>query len=130
MNWIKAVLTAAFAILAPVHTIMATSLALIVIDLILGIWGAVKRKETITSAALRRTVTKFMVYQMAIITAFLCEHYLLVDTIPVIKLVSAAIALVECASILENLNEINGSPIFKSIISSLGSKNDKEPPNA
>ncbi len=128
MNWFKAILLSAFAILAPVHTVMAVAGALIIGDLVLGIAAAVKRKEPITSAALRRTVTKMFVYQMAIITSFLAEHYLLSDTLPIVKLAAAAIALVEMKSILENLNEVNGSPIFASIISSLGSKNDQEPP--
>lgn len=128
MNWLKAAAIAAFALLTPIHAIMATTLALIVLDLILGVWAAYKRKEPITSAALRRTVTKIMVYELGVIVAFLGEHFLLADSVPLIKLAGAAIALVEVKSCIENLNEVNGSPVFASLIQTLGSKNDEEPP--
>lgn len=127
MSWLKALAIALFAVLAPIHAVMATALALVVIDLILGVWAAIKRKEAITSAALRRTVSKTIVYEVGIIAAFLAEHFLLSDSLPLIKLAGAAIALVEMKSIIENLNAINGSPIFASLITALGSKNDEAP---
>lgn len=126
MSWFKAIAISVFAIFTPVHAIMGTAFALLVIDMILGIWAAVRRKEPITSAALRRTVSKFLVYEMAIITGFLAEHFLLSDSLPIVKLAAAAIALVEMKSIVENLNEVNGAPIFASIITALGSKNDTD----
>lgn len=127
MTWLKASLLGLFAVFTPVHTVMATAGALLIIDLILGVWAAAKRKEIITSAALRRTVSKLLVYEMAIITGYLAEHYMLSDSLPIVKLAAAAIALVEMKSILENLNEIHGAPVFASIITAIGSKNDQEP---
>lgn len=126
MTWLKAIAISAFAILAPVHAVMATAMALVIIDMILGIWAAKKRGEPITSAALRRTVSKSMIYEIGIIVAFLAEHYMLDGALPLIKLAGAAIAMVEVKSSIENLNEINGSPIFASIITALGSKNDTD----
>lgn len=126
MSWLKALAIALFAILAPIHAVMATALALVILDLILGVWAAVKRKEAITSAALRRTVSKTIIYEVGIIAAFLAEHFLLGDGLPLIKLAGGAIALVEMKSIVENLNEINGSPIFASLVTALGSKNDTD----
>jgi hypothetical protein len=35
-------------------------------------------------------------------------------------------SVVELTSILENLNTINGSPVFKKLIEKLGSVNDKK----
>ncbi len=107
---------------------MATAGALVIIDMILGVVAAMKRKEPISSAALRRTVTKMAVYQTAVVTGFLAEHYLLSDSLPIVKLAAGAVALVEIKSCLENLNEINGSPIFGTVIQALGSKNDVENP--
>lgn len=106
---------------------MGTALAMVLIDCASGIWAAHKRGEPITSAGLRRTFTKMVVYEMGIITAFLAEHYLLSDALPLIKLAGAAIALVEMKSVVENLNTINGSPIFVTLITALGSKNDEPP---
>lgn len=105
---------------------MGTAAVLIVMDLILGVWAARKRGEPITSAGLRRTITKLCVYELGVIVAFLGEHFLLSDSIPLIKLAGAAIALVEIKSIVESLNDINGSPVFASLISALGSKNDSD----
>lgn len=128
MSWLKALLTSALVLLAPIHAVMGTALALILIDLGLGIWAALKRKEPISSAGLRRTLTKVAVYELGVVVAFLGEHFLLSDALPLIKLAGAAIAMVELKSIVENLNEINGSPVFASLIQALGSKNDQPPP--
>lgn len=125
IHWLKAAAVAVIAILAPIHSVMLTAGILIFLDLALGVAAARKRKEPITSAALRRTVTKIVVYQTAIITGFLCEKFLLSGSIPIVKLAAGAIGLVEMKSILENLDEINGAPVFKSIVNSLGSKNDE-----
>lgn len=125
-NWIKAIITATWALLAPIHTVMITTGVLILVDLILGVWSAVKRKEAVSSAGLRRTVTKIALYQLAVITGFLCEKYLLEGFIPISKLVASAIGLVEMKSILENADVINGSPLFASLINKLGSSNDNE----
>jgi hypothetical protein len=135
MTWLKAVAVSLFALLAPIHAVMAVTGAMIFIDLATGVLAARKRKEPITSAALRRTVTKIVVYQTGIITAFLCEHYLLSDSLPIIKLAAAAIGLVEMKSISENLNELNGAPIFATLVKALGSQNQEppkppEPPSA
>jgi len=126
IGWIKVVSVALFVVLAPVHSVMATALALMVIDLFLGVWAANKRGDVITSAGLRRTLTKLVVYELGVVVAFLGEHFLLSDEVPLVKLAGAAIAMVELKSIVENLNEINGSPIFSALISALGSKNDTD----
>jgi hypothetical protein len=128
MTWLKALAASIFAVLAPIHTVMLVTGILIFVDLITGVLAARKRGEIITSAALRRTVTKLAVYQTAVITGFLCETYLLGGALPVVKLAAAAIGLVEMKSISENLNAINGSPIFADMVKALGSKNTPEDP--
>lgn len=67
-----------------------------------------------------------VVYQIAVITGFLCETYLLNGVIPVSKLVAAAIGMVEIKSIFENCNSILGYDLFKQVIQKLGSDNDKQ----
>jgi len=113
------------AILAPIKAMMLTVGVLIFTDLGTGIWAARKRQEPIKSAALRRTLSKIVIYQMAIITGFLIEHYLLQDSIPITKVVAGFIGLVEFKSILENSNVILGTDVFKLLIQKLGSKNDQ-----
>jgi len=114
-----------FAVLAPIKAILIVTGFLIIADLISGLLAAKKRGETINSAGLRRTVTKMMVYNLAVISGFLVEKYMISDIFPISKLISGVIAIVELKSILENLNKINGTDIFKTIIEKLGSINDK-----
>lgn len=122
--YLKEIILAIIAILAPVHTIMIASGMLILIDLALGILAAKKQSLPITSAGLRRTLSKLITYQVAIIAGFLVEHYLILDLVPVTKLIASIIGLVEMKSILENIDIINGASIFASVIKKLGSEND------
>lgn len=117
--------TVIIALLAPIHAMILATGTLIVADTILGVWAAKKRGEEITSAGLRRTLTKMLVYQLTIVTGFVVETWLISSMFPVSKLVAGVIGLVEFKSLLENVNTINGNPIFKDIITKLGSSNDK-----
>ena len=82
LNWLTKIALAGIAALAPVHTVMIVVGILIFFDLFTGIWAACKRSEKISSAALRRTVSKMLIYQIAVMTAFLVENYLLGGLIP------------------------------------------------
>lgn len=126
-DWIVKFLIATVALLAPVHPLLIASGVLILIDLITGVIRAFKHKEKIKSSVLRRTVTKMLVYNVAIITGFILETYLLPE-IPATKLISSIIGLVEAKSILENLNEIYGTDLFKALLTKLGSDNDIKTP--
>ncbi len=123
MKFIHTLFLSILAVFAPIKAIVHVTILLIIIDLLSGVWAAKKRGETVTSAGLRRTVTKLFVYLSAIICGYLVEVYMISDILPLSKLISGVIALVEMKSILENLNSINGSDIFKSILSYLDSKN-------
>jgi hypothetical protein len=112
-------------ILIPIKAVMATVGFLIFLDLFSGIWAAFKRQEKITSAALRRTLSKMVIYQLSIISAFFIEHYIFAETLPVTKIVAGFIGMVEFKSSLENANIILGTDVFKLLISKLGSDNDK-----
>jgi hypothetical protein len=124
-QWFVGLLMGSIAVLAPIKAIMIVVGLLIFADLILGIWASIKRGEEIKSSAMRRTISKLVVYQVAIITGFLCETYLLGGTIPISKLVGAAIGMVEIKSIFENSNSILGYDLLKNVLSKLGSDNDK-----
>jgi hypothetical protein len=113
-------------VLAPIKPVLITVGILIVGDMITGMWAAKRRNEKISSAAMRRTVSKMVIYQFAVISGFLLEKYLLSDTIPVSKLVAGAIGMVEFKSVLENSSSILGQDVFKMVIQKLGSKNDKK----
>ncbi len=112
------------AVLAPIHAMLIVVGILIVADMVTGVWAAFKRGERVNSASLRRTISKFVIYNIAVISGFLLERYLLSDIFPVSKIVAGVIGLVEFTSIMENLGSISGQNVFKLIITKLGSQND------
>lgn len=118
-------LTVIAGVLAPIKALMISTGFLIFVDLVTGIWAAYQQKQPITSAALRRTVSKILIYQLAIISGFIVEHYMLTDFLPISKIVASVIGLVELKSVLENSNKIMGQDLFKVVIAKLGSENDK-----
>ncbi len=112
------------AVFVPIKSMMIVVGILVLADLITGILAARKRGEKITSAGLRRSVVKGMIFQAAVMLGFLTEKYLMDGTIPISKIVAGLVGATELTSILENLDTINGSPIFKSLVQKLSSKND------
>jgi DNA-binding ferritin-like protein (Dps family) len=124
-EYVKSVLIVLAGILAPAEALLISVGFLIFADFFTGIWAAKKRGEVITkSAGWRRSITKMTVYQVAVISGFLVETYMLDSFIPVSKIVASVIGLVELKSILENANSILGQDLFKTVLSKLGSDND------
>lgn len=122
LKWIEAVVLMLVAIFAPIQSLLITTGVMIFVDLVTGVWAAKKRGEIITSAGLRRTITKMLVYEATIMLAFLAEHYMS-DILPFVKMASAMVSVVELKSIYENLNSISGLDLLKSLIDKLGSSN-------
>lgn len=126
MRYLEGLALSAIAVFAPVKAVIITVGVLIVADLVVGLLAARKRGEAIGSAGLRRTVTKAFVYEAAVMLGFLTETYLTGASIPITKLVSGFIGVVELKSILESLDELNGTPLYAALISKLGSQNDNK----
>lgn len=126
LSLFKNLCVAIVTVLAPIHAIMVVVFFLIMTDLIFGIWAAVKRGERITSSAMRRTISKILVYETVLIAAFVFEFFLLGGTLFVVKLTAAIIGAVEMKSLLESANDITGTNIFKEVIKKIGSDNDTE----
>lgn len=112
------------AVFAPIKAILFVTGFLIFADLLSGTLAAKKRGEKISSAGFRRTVSKILIYNLAVISGFLVETYMVEGLLPISKLIAGVIAMVELKSILENLNSINGTDIFKTILTNLGSHNE------
>ncbi len=116
LEYIEAALLSAWAVLAPIHAVMFVTGALIFVDLATGIMAAKKRREKITSKGFSRTVAKILMYELALVTSYLVHQYMTGDLLPADKLVAGMIGMVELKSILENLNAINGAPVFQAVI--------------
>lgn len=124
-KYLEALTLSALAVFAPIQASLLALLVLIFADLVTGLMAAKKQGIPITSSGLRRTISKIFVYETAILMGYLAEHFLLSDFIPITKLITGTITLVELKSLFENLDLISGSQLLKSIIDKLGSKNDR-----
>lgn len=113
---------AGIAVFSPIHSMLIVVGILVIADLSTGLAKAYKTGQIITSFGLRRTLTKMLAYQTAVITAFLLEKFLLDGVLPAGKLVASIIGITEFKSILENTEAITGKPVFKSIIDKLNSR--------
>lgn len=129
MKLLKPLLIMVYMWLMPIKPALISVMALPMIDLLLALIGAFRRKEPITSSGLKRTVGKVLMYEFTTILAFVVETYLLDGFIPVIKIVTGLIGMVELKSCIEHLNEINGNPIFAMIIAKLTPDQIDAPPD-
>jgi sugar phosphate permease len=125
MEWVKRLAVASVAALAPIQMVLITVGVLVFIDMITGMWAASKRGENINSAAMRRTISKMLIYQLTVISGFLLETYILNGLLPVTKIVAGVVGMVEFKSILENASTVAGEDIVSLILEKLGSSNDK-----
>jgi len=123
-NWTSKLFIASLAALAPIKMVIITVGFLILADLLTGIWAAKSRGEKISSSIMRRTISKIVIYQLAVISGFMLEMHILDSLVPVAKIVAGVIGMVEFKSILENSGHIVGGDVFKLILKKLGSEND------
>jgi len=135
VKYLQPALISILAVFAPIKGTIITVGVVIIVDLITGILAARKRGEKITSAALRRTVSKALIYQTAVLTGFLVEKFLINDLFPITQVAAGLIGSAESLSIYENLNTLSDNKIFKVLVDKLGSVNDarkgpEEPPKS
>ena len=93
---------------------MEAVLFLVVTDLFTGIWAAKKRGEKVTSWGMRKTVSKLLAYEIAIVLAFVMESAL-VPALPVVKAVAGFIGAIEFKSGMENLSRILGVDLLVAV---------------
>lgn len=125
MTWIKALFVSICAIFVPIQSMLITVGVLVFADLIFGLIAAHKKQIPITSAGIRRTITKSFIYLSTVMLGYIAEHFLMGDILAISKLIAGCIGIVEMKSILESADIINGGSLFKTIVSKLGSENDK-----
>lgn len=117
-------LLACLSILLPIRELMLTVGFLVATDLIVGIWKAMKTGQKIRSRRMSDTITKLLLYQVAIISGFLIEHYIITDMIPVSKLISTVIAIIEFKSIIESIEAVTGKSLWDKIKTIVGRKSE------
>jgi len=128
-EWAIALGISLLAFFAPIHALLLSVFILLLIDVGVEIAATFKKKEVVLSKSLRTFVVKLIMYEIALISAFLVSHFMMNDVFPIENLIATVCGLIELKSILENLDQMSGEPIFKSIIRTLKKKErDIAPP--
>lgn len=136
MNSLVKIMLIATSYLFAIQALIYVMLGLVLIDFITGIWKAVLANGVwrqcklfgvsfklpiagLNSHTMKRTVVKSTCYFIAILTSFLLENEIFGTGIVVTKIVTGFIAMVEAASIFENLARITGNPVFSKIFDTI-----------
>lgn len=97
---------------SPVKPLVITVVCLGLFDFITGISAAYKHNVPITSKKMYHSVVKVTLYTILILSSYMMEKYL-IDYLPVVKLATSTIALVELKSLYENISSILGIDLWK-----------------
>jgi len=89
---------------------------LLVIDLITGIWKSLKRHHPITSKKLGDTIKKIILYNIAIITAFLVQHLIAMEAVKLMWFLAVLISVKEFKSIIENIEVITNTKLWDFLV--------------
>ncbi len=118
MSNLKTLLFFVATLFAPIRGAIFTALALVVLDLLTGLWASRKQNIPVTSSGLKTTLVKLAVYEVVICLSFLIDTYL-TGPLPISNVLSGLIGITELKSILENLDSITGGSLVKSLINAL-----------
>lgn len=120
----KVWLFASLAVFLPIKELMLTIGFLVGADLVVGLWKAIKIGQRIRSRRLSDTITKLLLYQLAIMSGFLIETFIISELIPVTKLISTVVAIIEFKSIIESIEAVTGKDLWSKIKTIIGRKSE------
>jgi len=114
-------LTTLLLFFAPIQGLLISVATAIALDTVFGISKAVKLKQKITSRKLSNIVSKFVLYQSAVLLIYTIDNFLLGEffkmwfSIPFFftKVVTIILIFIESVSIKENFEESFNVDIFK-----------------
>ena len=115
---------ACMSIFLPIKELMLTIGFLVGADMVVGIWKALKTGQQIRSRRMSDTITKMLLYQLAIVSGFLIEKYIITDILPIAKLIGSVIAIIEFKSIVESIESVTGQNLWTKIKEVIGRKSD------
>lgn len=122
-HWPEALLLSLVAFIAPIQATMIATGFLLFVDTFTGIWRSRVQRQRITSYKLGNLVAKLILYNTAIVTAFIMQQYL-VPLVPMVSLVSTAISAREGLSIFENISLITGTDFVTFLIDKLNPRKE------
>lgn len=99
----------------PVTPIIVSIMMLIVVDMIFGIYAAIKRKNKITSRKMSQTISKLLLYVLVILSVHLLDTYILKSSFELTKVCAGLLGIIEIKSIDENWAKIFGYSLWDKI---------------
>jgi hypothetical protein len=120
----KVWLFASLAVFLPIKELMLTIGFLVSADLVVGIWKAIKTGQRIRSRRMSDTVTKLLLYQLAIMSGFVIETFIISELIPITKLIATVVAIIEFKSIIESIESVTGKDLWSKIKTIIGRKSE------
>jgi hypothetical protein len=115
---------AGLAVFLPIKELMLTIGFLVAADMVVGIWKALKLKQRIRSRRMSDTITKLLLYQIAIMSGFLIETFIISELIPITKLVATVVAVIEFKSIIESIESVTGKDLWSKLKAIIGRKSE------
>ena len=106
------VLIAVVSLLAPLQESIIAIGFLIAVDLTMGLIASYKNNIKLTSSRLKNTAVKMLVYNLLLISSFVCEKFL-IPFIPMTKIALAFLGTVEITSLGESFHKITGISFIK-----------------
>lgn len=120
MDTAKKLVIGTIAALAPVYSALLAMLALIGVDLVVGIWA----EPTQWRKKLRSSAAKAPVYSLIIVLAYCVGYYLTGPSIPLLQGVAGVLGLSEFTSILAHLRDITGNSVLDVVLRNISARSD------
>ena len=99
-------------LLAPLQESIIAIGFLIAVDLLMGLIASYRNNIALTSSRLKNTAVKMLVYNLLLISSFVCESFL-IPFIPMTKIALAFLGTVEITSLGESFQKITGISFIK-----------------
>lgn len=106
---------------APIVPAVIASGIIIGVDTAIGIYASKKNKVAFESRKFERVLTKFLLFNMLLISAHVIERYM-IDFIPFVKITLSFIAISEFTSISEKVEKITGKGLLKYVKEQISKK--------
>ena len=103
---------AVVSLLAPLQESIIAIGFLIAVDLVMGLIASYRNNIALTSSRLKNTAVKMLVYNLLLISSFVCESFL-IPFIPMTKIALAFLGTVEITSLGESFQKITGISFIK-----------------
>lgn len=115
INHLSSIIVSIIAVLSPVQPLMLSVGFLIVVDFIFALYRAYRTGETITSRKMSNTIPKIFLYNMAILSLYIVNKYVINSGLPLEKIAAGLISIIEIKSCDESFKVIYGWSLWERV---------------